>query len=187
VRLGVFGGSFDPIHNAHLIVAGLAREQLALDRVAFVVAAAQPLKHQGHAATAEMRAGMAELAIADVPGFSVDRRELNRPGPSYTVDTLRELAAADPGAELVLLLGADTAMGFGAWRDPAVIRSLARVAVFRRGAEVVPPGFDATVDVPALEISSSTIRARVRAGQPLAGWVPPRVADYIVAARIYLQ
>ncbi|MES2124103.1 MAG: adenylyltransferase/cytidyltransferase family protein, partial [Gemmatimonadota bacterium] len=103
MRIGIFGGSFDPIHHAHLIVAQLAREQLALDQVRFVVANAQPFKQGMHQAAGEVRARMVALAIASVPAFVVDDRELHRPGPSYTVDSLTEILAEFRGAELVLL------------------------------------------------------------------------------------
>ncbi len=185
MRLGVFGGSFDPVHHAHLIVAGVARDALRLDEVRFVVAGAQPFKGGVHHAPPEARARMVELALGGAEGFVADRRELGRPGPSYTVDTLRELAAERPGAELVLLLGADAAASFGAWHDPEAIRRLARIAVFRRGDTGVPPGFDLTVDVPALDLSSSAVRRRVAERRSVLGWVPPAVADYIAAEGLY--
>ena len=128
---------------------------------------------------------MVELAVASIPGFVVDRREIDRSGPSYTVDTLRELVAEFPGAELVLLLGADAARGFSAWREPEVVRTLARIAVCARGAEPPPDGFDAVVQVPFLEISSTFARSRVAAGRSLVGWVPERVADYISGLQLY--
>ena len=188
----MLGGSFDPVHNAHLIVARLAAEQLQLDRVLFMVAASQPLKHGRHGATAEQRLRMVELAVAGVAGFVADGRELRRPAPSYTIDTLRELAAEFPGAELTLVIGADVALRFAEWREPAAIRTLARIAVFRRN-ELLPSvagkagGFDAERVVPALDISSTAIRARAAARQSLAGWVPPAVADYIVASQVYVE
>ncbi len=185
MRLGVFGGSFDPVHHAHLIVAGRAREALQLDLVLFVVAGEQPFKGGMHHAAATHRARMVELALHGTDGFRVDRRELGRPGPSYTVDTLRDLAAEHSGTGLVLLLGADSARTFASWHEPDAIRRLARVAVFRRAAEVPPPGFDLTVDVPALELSSSAVRQRAASGRTLLGWVPPAVAGYIAAEGLY--
>lgn len=185
MRIGIFGGSFDPIHHAHLIIAQLAREQLALDRVHFVVANSQPFKQGMHQAAGDVRARMVALAIASVPGFVVDQRELQRPGPSYTIDTLTEILAEFRGAELVLLLGADAARGFAGWRDPEQIRTLARIAVYARGSEPVPEGFDLTVAGPRLELSSSDVRARVAAGRSLVGWVPERVGDYISGLQLY--
>lgn len=197
MRIGVFGGSFDPIHNAHLVVARLAREQLGLDRVLFTVAASQPLKLGQHVAAADHRLHMVELAVAGIADFAADGRELRRPGPSYMIDTLRELAAEHSGAELVLIMGADVARRFGLWREPDAVRRLARIAVCRRASPAasgdahhaadVPAGFDAEISVPVLEISSSTIRARAAAGWPVTGWVPQSVADYIVASQVYVE
>ena len=185
MRIGIFGGSFDPIHNAHLIVAQLAREQLALDEVRFVVAAAQPLKPDGHAAPPNARAAMVERAIAGIDGFVLDRRELLRDGPSYTVDTLAELRAEDPTSSWVLLIGADAAVRFSTWRRPTEIRRMCQVAVFRRADMAAPVGFDLAVTVPSLSISSTDVRARAAACLPLTGWVPPAVADYISGLRLY--
>jgi nicotinate-nucleotide adenylyltransferase len=183
--LGILGGSFDPIHNAHLIVAELAREQLGLERVLFMVAGEQPLKQGKHFAESLDRAWMANMAIEGIPGMAIDQRELDRPGPSYMVDTLRSLRDDYPDYELVLLMGADTARSFDAWREPEEIRRLARVAVFRRGEEDIPPGFDLEVAVPRMDISSTEIRRRVAQQLPLAGWVPCDVVEYIAAERLY--
>lgn len=199
MRIGVLGGSFDPIHNAHLIVARLAVEQLQLDRVLFTVAGSQPFKQGLHGATAAERVHMVELALAGIPDFSANGRELSRPGPSYTVDTLRELKTEQPGAELVLLMGADVARGFREWHDPEGVRVLARIAVCRRAGgwglavadvegktqPMARYSFDYDLTVPTLEISSTAIRARAAAGLSLAGWVPPTVADYILASQLY--
>ncbi len=183
--LGVFGGSFDPIHNAHLVVAELAREQLGLDRVLFLVSGAQPLKQGRHHAESLDRAWMVSMAIEGIPGMAIDQRELDRPGPSYMVETLRELRSEYPDHALILLLGADAAATFGAWRDPEEIRRLAQVAVFRRDEEPVPAGFDLEVVVPRLHLSSTDVRARAAGQLPLVGWVTREVADYIVGERLY--
>ena len=185
MRTGIFGGSFDPIHNAHLIVAQLAREQLGLDEVRFVVAAAQPHKPDGHHTPPNARAAMVEVAIAGLPGFVLDRREILRGGPSYTIDTLVELREEAPARDLVLLIGADAAVRFSTWRRPSDIRHICQVAVFRRADMAAPVGFDLAVTVPALGISSTEIRARARDRLSLAGWVPPAVADYISGLRLY--
>lgn len=189
MRIGVFGGSFDPVHNAHLIVARLASEQLRLDRVHFVVAATQPFKAGQHAAAAEQRLRMVELAVAGTPDFVADDRELRRGGPSYTVDTLRELAAEHPGAEFILIMGADVAGGLGSWREPDAVRRLARIAVCHRGGVSLAGDVqgDEEITVPVLEISSTAVRARARAGRSLVGWVPQQVADYIVASQVYVE
>ena len=182
VRVGVFGGSFDPIHHGHLLVASALGEALALDEVRMVVAGRQPLKRSGHGALPEQRAAMTALAVAGHPVLLVDRSELGREGPSYMVDTLREFRRSLPEAELVLLLGADTAAEFPRWREPDAIGALARVEVFSRG------GFlgDGT-PVPRVDISSTEIRARVRAGKSIRYWVPDAVADYINAHRLYTE
>jgi nicotinate-nucleotide adenylyltransferase len=193
VRVGILGGSFDPIHNAHLVIARLALEQLRLERVHFVVAAAQPFKQGSHGATAEQRLRMVELAVRGLNGFVADGRELARPAPSYTIDTLRELAAEFSGASLVLIMGDDVARGLSQWRDPAGIRGLASLAICRRGETTgvresdarAPIAADEEIRVPMLEISSTAVRARARAGQSVAGWVPQAVDDYIVASQIY--
>ena len=180
MRIGVFGGSFDPVHHGHLIAAVALRETLALDEVRLVVAREQPFKTGSHEAGAEDRANMVERAVKDDRGLRVDRSEVSRSGPSYMVDTLRQLRTDAAGAELVLLLGADTAEGFGRWREPDTIRSLARVAVFsRQGMEGIG------VTVPRVDISSTEIRARVRAGRSIRYWVPDAVAEYIAEHRLY--
>ena len=190
MRIGVLGGSFDPVHNGHLILARLALEQLGLDRVHFTVAGVQPLKQGAHVAGPAHRLRMVELALDGIPGLVADGRELRRPPPSYTIDTLREIAAAHPGAELVLIMGSDVAAGFGRWREPAAVRVLAQIAVCPRPVAdgtpgVAPPAFDVELRAPAIDISSTAIRGRAGAGLPLAGWVPPAVADYIVASQLY--
>jgi nicotinate-nucleotide adenylyltransferase len=191
VRIGVLGGSFDPIHNAHLVIARLAIEQLGLDDVRFTVAAGQPFKNGRHEAPAPQRLRMVELALDGVTNCQADGRELRRPAPSYTVDTLREMHAEYPAAELVLIMGRDVFRGFGAWRDPDGVRALASIAVCDRpGRESAGLGSsgraaDREIQVPAMDLSSTAIRARAAAGLPLDGWVPRAVADYIVASRLY--
>jgi nicotinate-nucleotide adenylyltransferase len=183
VRLGVFGGSFDPIHNGHLILAQVAREALGLDRVLLVVSASQPLK-PGHGAPAADRLRMVELAVRGIADLVADGREVERCGPSYTVDTLRQLKAEHPGAEMVLLLGSDAAAGLAAWREPEELGRLARIVTYRRGDEPVPAGIE-HFEVPRIEISSTLIRERAAAGKSLRGWVPEVVADYISGLDLY--
>jgi nicotinate-nucleotide adenylyltransferase len=183
VRLGIFGGSFDPIHHGHLIAAQLAHEALGLDRVLLMVSGAQPLKG-GHGAAAVHRLRMAELAVEGIAALAADGREIARDGASYTVDTLRSLRAEWPGSELVLLLGSDAAAAFDRWREPEAIRALARVVVFARGATTVPAGFEA-MPLPRMDLSSTEIRGRAALGLSLRGWVPERVADYISGLALY--
>jgi len=182
VRIGVFGGSFDPIHHGHLIAASALADALALDEVRLVVARAQPLKQAGHGATAEDRAAMTELAVRGDARLRADRSELSREGPSYTVDTLRAFHAREPGAELVLLLGSDAAIELPRWRESEAIPALARVEVFAR--EGLAEGRRA---VPHVDISSTAVRERVRRGCSIRYWVPDAVADYIAAHRLYAE
>jgi nicotinate-nucleotide adenylyltransferase len=178
----VFGGSFDPIHHGHLLAAAALAEALALDVVRMVVARQQPRKGAGHGASPEQRGAMAELAVAGHPVLVADRSELGREGPSYMIETLQALRDGAPEAELVLLLGADAAAEFPRWREPEAIRALARVEVFSRDGA---PGSGAVV--PRMDVSSTAIRARVRAGQSIRYWVPDAVAAYISAHRLYQQ
>jgi nicotinate-nucleotide adenylyltransferase len=189
VRIGVFGGSFDPIHLGHLIVAEAAADALALDRVLFVPARRQPLKGEGHEAAAADRAEMVRLAIAGHPRLLLDRRELERPGPSYTVDTLRALRAEGPGETLFLLVGADAARELPQWHEVAALSGLAHVVVLTRPG-VPPPATglaERVLAVPAVDISATAIRERVRRGEPIAHLVPPAVARYIEAKGLYSE
>ncbi|MFI5234519.1 MAG: nicotinate-nucleotide adenylyltransferase [Gemmatimonadales bacterium] len=185
--VGLLGGSFDPVHLGHLIVARVALERLGLARVRFVPAREQPFKRDQHSAAAVDRAEMLRLAIAGEPDFEVETLELERPGPSYTVDTLRALAAREPGRRFILLLGADAARDIGQWREAAAIPELARVAVLSRpgSAGPVSPLITDTVSVPAIDISSTEVRRRTAAGLTIRYWVPDAVAEYIAARGLY--
>ncbi len=199
--LGVFGGTFDPIHIAHLAVAEEAAEALGLERVLFVPAGAPPHK-AGVAITArEHRLAMVELAIAGNDRFVVDRIELDRPGPSYTVDTLEALRAARHGevvGDLVLIVSAEAFRAFMTWRSPARILELARLVVAPRDgypdarAEdlaglVGPDAADriASSIGPRLRLSASELRARAAAGRSLRYLVPDAVAAYIGDHALY--
>jgi nicotinate-nucleotide adenylyltransferase len=187
--IGLFGGSFDPVHHGHLIVAAVAREQLGLEVLRFVPAREQPLKRGKHQSSAEHRLAMLSLAIAGTSGFAAETAELNRPGPSYTVDTLRELHQRHPDSELVLLLGADAAAELPAWHEADQIEKLARVVVFGRPGSNASSlaGVSHRIDVPAINISATEVRARVRRGLSVRYWVPDPVAEYISAHRLYLD
>lgn len=163
-------------------------EALGLDQVRFVVAREQPFKHGRHAATAAERAEMVALAIEGDEHFAVERAELERQGPSYTVDTLRQLRAREPGAEYALLVGADAAAELPTWREGAEIPRLARVVAFARAGAPAPAGPHVwrTVAVPAIDISATAVRDRVRTRRPIRYWVPDAVASYIAAKQLYL-
>ena len=187
--IGIFGGSFDPVHHGHLIVGQVAAERLKLDALRFLPAREQPFKAGQHRTPAEQRASMLSRAVAGARSLSVDRSELSRPGPSYTVDTLRELRRQEPGAEFVLLLGADAAAELPAWREAERIPELARIAVFARPGSAVPdlPWITSVVEVPAIDISATEVRRRARQGLSLRYWVPDAVAEYITSHQLYLD
>ena len=187
--IGLLGGSFDPVHHGHLIVARVAQETLGLDELRFLPAREQPFKRGRHGASAADRAVMLELAIAGSPGFALERAELERPGPSYTVDTLEALRAREPDARFTLLLGADAAAELGAWHRAPDVPKLARIVVFGRPGTPVPasPLIAASIEVPNVDISATEIRRRARAGLPVRYWVPDPVAEYMVRHRLYLD
>jgi nicotinate-nucleotide adenylyltransferase len=187
--IGLFGGSFDPVHHGHLIVAQVAAEELNLELLRFVPAREQPFKQGRHGTSARHRAAMLTLALAGLPEFSVEQAELHRPGPSYTVDTLRHLRQQEPGTEFLLLLGADAAAELPAWYQADQISALARVAVFARPGTNVPasPWIDTVVEVPAIDISATQVRRRVAQRQSVRYWVPDSVAEYIATHRLYLD
>lgn len=189
MRLGIFGGSFDPPHLGHLLPVIDAAESLGLDAVRFVPAATQPLKAGRARAGPEHRLAMTERLVNGVPGLAVDSAEIDREGLSFTVDTLASIAARTPSAELVLLIGADAYALFEQWRDPERIRAMASLAVLVRGAGQVPvPGARAGVQVlqtRRVDISSTELRARVADGRTIRGFVPDAVADYIAEHRLY--
>ena len=187
MQVGLLGGSFDPIHHGHLLVAQAAVEALALDELWFVPAREQPFKAGTHAAAAAHRAEMVRLAIAGEPHFRLEPVELERPGPSYTVDTLRALGAREPGVAFTLLVGADAAAELELWREAAALPSLARIVVFARAGAPPPASrlVQGSITVPSLEVSATAIRARVAAGRSIRYWVPEAVATYVAAHGLY--
>lgn len=188
MRIGIFGGTFDPPHVGHLIVAGDACDLLALDRLVFVPAATQPLKEGQVSAPAQHRLAMVELLAGADPRFSVDAIEVKRGGLSFTVDTLRMFRQRWPAgtADLVLLVGADTAAQFPQWKDPAEVQALAEIVVLERGgtAGAVPAGMR-TIETRRIDVSSTEIRERVRQGSSVRGFVTEPVAAYIVRTGLY--
>lgn len=188
-RLGILGGTFDPPHIGHLLLAYGALEQLALDRIILVPACRQPLKVDAEITAPAYRLAMVQLLAETELRFQVDAIELDRPGLSFTVDTLRAYRARWPDADLTLLLGADAARTFAQWRAPAEVAGLARIVVCTRGEEAMPAAPAGVVwgrlATRRVDVSATEIRARVRAGLPIRGFVTDAVAAYIAAHGLY--
>lgn len=197
-RIGVFGGTFDPVHAGHLHIADRLRESLALDRVIWIPAGRPPHKRGQIVSDDHDRLAMLRLALADSPADTISTVEIDRAGPSYTADTLEQLQRELAPVSLVFLIGEDSLRDFPTWRDPDRILRAAELAVAGR------PGIDVDVaglirELPALQdrltivpmeelpISSSEIRRRVAAGAPIGHLVPAAVADYIACKGLYRQ
>ena len=201
MRLGIYGGSFDPIHHGHLLLAEQALDRKKLDRVEFVPLGVPP--HRKHVRTpAEDRLAMTLRAIAPYPEFSVNRFELDSEKTSYTVDTLRHYRRQYPTDELFLIVSSETFNDIPNWRSPGEICELVSLIVARRGG-YPPPNFDAylaftsperveefkrgVVAIPTFELSSTDIRERVAAGESIRFLTPDVVIDYIREKRLYLD
>jgi nicotinate-nucleotide adenylyltransferase len=182
--LGILGGTFDPVHNAHLTIARTAMDRLGLDRILWIPTG-RPGYRKAPVASAEDRLAMLELAVKDEPAYDIDRRELDAAASPYTVDTLTALRAERPRDEFYLLLGADQYASFRGWRRPAEVARLARIAVFTRPGYELPEGKAIVVPMAAMPLSASDIRARAARREPLEDFVPPAVANYIAARRLY--
>ncbi|MEX1222945.1 MAG: nicotinate-nucleotide adenylyltransferase [Pirellulales bacterium] len=200
MRIGIFGGSFDPVHYGHLLMAEHAREQLRLDEVRFLPAATAPHKQHREIASAEDRVEMLKLAIAGHVPFTVDTREIDRGGLSYTVDTLRELHDEDDSRELFLLLGGDSLADLPGWREPEQIcrlstpAAIARVGFERLAFEALEPLVEpermeaiknCVVQMPLIELSSTEIRRRVGAGESIRFQTPRAVEQYVLLQELY--
>ncbi len=189
-RVGLFGGSFDPVHLAHLALARRALDELALDELRWIPAG-QPWQKARAVSPAADREAMVRLAIAGEPRFVLDDRELRRTGPSYTIDTVRELQAEQPGVHWVLVIGQDQLAGLHTWRGWQELLGLVTLAVARRPGEARPvnPQVQAAghepLSLPMMDISSTEIRARVAEGRGIAELVPEGVARYIDQHRLY--
>jgi nicotinate-nucleotide adenylyltransferase len=187
-RVGIFGGTFDPPHFAHLALAEWARIELALDQVWFVPAGEPPHKRRGAPSPARHRLAMTRLAVRGNPAFRVTPLECRRAGPSYTVDTVRAFAAAHPRARLHLIMGADMLATFQHWREPAAIAARATLVVaVRPGARVARRRGVVVLSNPGLEVSSQALRARARAGRSIRYLVPDAVARYAARHRLYAR
>jgi len=189
-RVGIMGGTFDPIHHGHLIAASEVATRFNLDEVVFVPTGAPWQKSDRDVSAAEHRYLMTVIATASNPRFWVSRVDIDRAGPTYTIDTIRDVAAQRPGAELYFITGADALAQILSWKDAADALKLAHfVGVTRPGYELSDahlPGDTVTlIDVPAMAISSSDCRARVRSGHPVWYLVPDGVVQYITKHRLY--
>ena len=187
MRAGILGGVFNPPHIGHLVAAQEAHAQLGLDAVVWMPAGDPPHREIEQDPGAEIRYEMCELAISADARFKLSRMELDRPGPSYTVDTLRELAERRPGDELWLILGSDQAAALPRWHEPEAVRELASIAVFERpGTPREEVAGDVTfLDMPLLDVSSTLIRRRAAEGRPIRYLVPDKVAHFIGAQSLY--
>lgn len=187
MRIGVFGGTFDPPHVGHLLAASDAYDALRLDKVLFIPAAAQPLKSAIVASPGD-RLAMVERLVAGDPRFAADPIEIERGGLSFTVDTLRALHErwkSDANLALVLLLGADAVESLPRWRDPGQVAALAELVVLNRAGSRGAGSAGRAIDTRRVDVSSTEIRARVAAGKSIRGFVPEPVAAYIEGRRLY--
>ena len=187
MRIGVFGGSFDPIHIGHLLVAEATAEALELDQVRFVPAWEQPFKGGRHHASAEHRVAMLRLAIQGNPRFVLDLSEIERQGISYTVDTLVCLREQFPRDQLFLLVGADAARNLSSWREAARLPELASIVMLSRAGVRAPTQTLETrgVEVPAIDVSATAIRQAIREGRSIRYQVTAEVREYLVAHHLY--
>ena len=189
-RIGIFGGTFDPVHNTHCDIARAAAKQARLDRVFFVVAAHPPHKTEGVHAAPEQRLAMVQAATADLPRMEASALELHRDGTSYTVDTLREFGVLHPGADLFLIVGQDSLLDLPKWRSPEEILRRAHLLVAPRptgGREIPEQLKDRYMLLPFKEtaLSATEVRERIMAGEPFGHLVPPAVERLIREEGIY--
>jgi nicotinate-nucleotide adenylyltransferase len=192
VKVGIMGGTFDPIHHGHLVAASEVESLFGLDEVVFVPTGEPWQKDERQVSPAEHRYLMTVIATASNPQFWVSRVDIDRPGPTFTIDTIRDIAAQRPGAELFFITGADALSQILTWKDADEALGLARfVGVTRPGYELsdahLPHDSVMLLDVPAMAISSSDCRARVAAGRPVWYLVPDGVVQYINKHRLYLR
>lgn len=196
MRVGIYGGVFNPPHHGHLVAAQEAYSQLELDVVVWVPAGVAPHREVEQDPGPEARFEMVELAIGSDERFRVSRIELEREGPSYTADTLRALREREPEAELFLILGGDQALALPKWREPEEVLALATLAVFERGSSSRNAigitigrmrGADRIrfLEMPRIDISSTLVRRRAAAGKPIRYLVPDKVANFIGAQSLY--
>lgn len=197
MRLGIFGGTFDPIHVGHLIVAEEIRQALALSRILFLPAGQPPHKQGWRISSVADRVAMTRLAVADNPAFEVCLHDAERVEPAYTADTLAALGALYPGVELFFVMGEDSLVDLPTWRSPERILELARLAVAARPGVSVDlaaleqklPGLQQRLDLVEtlnIGIAARDLRQRVSEGRPIRYQVPAAVEEYIHRHRLYL-
>ena len=187
LRLGLYGGTFDPIHHGHLILARDAIERLGLDRIVFLPAAVSPHKLERAPAPAELRGAMVAAAIAEEPRFVMDDSELRRSGPSFTIDTVEQIRARHPGALLFYLIGADNLRELHTWRRIEDLRRLVHFVVFGRGREDSEPAHDFPILPRRIDISATEIRERVARGVSIRYLVPDPVRLLIESHHLYQE
>jgi nicotinate-nucleotide adenylyltransferase len=195
VRIGVFGGTFDPVHYGHIRPIEAAGARFGLDRVLFVPARISPHKELTHPTDARHRVAMLALAMQGRSDWTIDLEELDREPPSYTVDTLRAIRERHPQDELWLLMGTDVLAGFARWREPEEILRIARVAAFHRepydaGRVVIPEVAGirdrcVVFDAGSVRITATEIRNDLALGRPVGGRVPEPVAEYVTKQGLY--
>ena len=189
-RIGLFGGSFDPIHTGHLLLGQAAIEELNLMRLCFILAAQSPFKVGQNFAPAETRLQMLRLALAGRANCDVDEQEISRGGVSFAIDTVRDYARRYPQGELFYLIGADHVANLPKWREAGELAKLAEFVVIPRpgtDSVTVPPPFRGrTLNGFAFGVSASQIRARVKAGQTIEHLVPPAVVEAVRNNGLYL-
>lgn len=189
-RLGVMGGTFDPIHHGHLVAASEVAHMFSLDEVVFVPTGFPWQKAQRKVTDPEIRFRMTSIATEPDTRFSVSRADIDRPGPTYAVDTLRDLRRARPEAKLHFITGSDVIASILTWRDPDEVLRLAHLVGVSRAGHApsfahLPPKAASLVEIPALAISSTDCRARVARGAPIKYLVPDAVEDFISTERLY--
>ena len=194
MRIGVFGGTFDPVHNGHILPVEAAAAKYTLDRVTYVPARLSPLKEKPPT-DARHRVAMLALALQGHPEWSIDLEELDREPPSWTIDTLRAIRARHPDDELWLLMGTDILAGFARWKNPEEILKIAQVAAFHRepfvGERIVVPDVPglrdrlSLFDAGSVRISATDLRNDLVAGKGIEGRVPGPVAEYITKHGLY--
>lgn len=198
MRIGILGGTFDPVHYGHLLMAETCREQLQLSEVRLMPAGSPPHKPDRKITDGHARADMLALAVSGYPEFVIDRRELRRKGPSFTVDTLREIKQQFPEAEIFLIIGADSLKDLASWREPETIMQLATVVAVNRpgqpqltkqqAAEWVGEAFAENIkllSMPGTDLSATELRQRIKDGKELRFMTPKAVEAFIKQHSIY--